>query len=240
MATNLELPRERSFPATSRAAARTYVEGVIRAEQRKTVRARRAPQLVAGLAVGVVTLGGAAAAAVYLPSRGPLGPAERSRVSRIGNPAFIDVVGPGRKVLGYTPRSYVVRGTAATRAIPVYGQNLKSVVGHLYTGRGFVPAGAKSVGSSCEPVVLLYGNDSTEIPCARGLVSVPDVVNDAVPAATAILSGDGLPVNVVNVQSYKVALGHVVAQSPPAGTRVSPHTNVTIYNSFDASGSTGK
>lgn len=65
-------------------------------------------------------------------------------------PDFISAVGPDGEIVGYVAKEAILGlGPVATDAdgrpsdlpIPVYGDDLQTVVGHFYPARGFVPIG---------------------------------------------------------------------------------------------------
>lgn len=58
-------------------------------------------------------------------------------------PDFIAVADPPGVVVGYTPQRFIVSPDLAggPKPEPVYGEDLTTLVGHTYPGRGFVPIG---------------------------------------------------------------------------------------------------
>jgi hypothetical protein len=63
-------------------------------------------------------------------------------------PDFIAVAGRDGGIAGYVPRSYLLPEPTTTTGrpveadIPVYGNDLQTLIGHMVAGKGFVPLGA--------------------------------------------------------------------------------------------------
>lgn len=93
-----------------------------------------------GLIVGVGTI-------LAGPSRGPIPPEAFPRdggvIDRSRVPDFIPALGPDGEVVGWVSKDLAVpeADSAARDAIPVYADDLKTIVGHMVRGHGFVPAG---------------------------------------------------------------------------------------------------
>ncbi len=71
----------------------------------------------------------------------PGGPMDMSLV-----PDFVAASGPDGSIVGYVPKSYLqpppyAPGLVAVPPIPVYADDLKTLVGHMYPSKGFVPLG---------------------------------------------------------------------------------------------------
>ena len=62
-------------------------------------------------------------------------------------PDFIAVAAPDGGIAGYVPKAYlfpdvsVANGRPGPTDVPVYGEDLRTLVGHMVAGRGFVPVG---------------------------------------------------------------------------------------------------
>jgi hypothetical protein len=115
---------------------------------------------------------------------------------------------------------------------PVFGNDLKTVVGHLYPGAGFVAVGG-SPSAACSPVGTIgisAAGTTTEhtYPCVTQVL--PNVVGLFTPTALAEISSLGITNNVINVHSATVPPGHIVSMSPPAGSRLFGHGPVTLTN----------
>lgn len=59
-------------------------------------------------------------------------------------PDFVQALGRDGEVVGYVPRTAlgIYNGTADLDVIPVYADDLATLVGHMVAGIGFVPLGA--------------------------------------------------------------------------------------------------
>ncbi len=105
-------------------------------------RASVAPVLLFLLGFGVAALG-IATAADAAPTKGRIpdeaflsnGDIDSNRV-----PLFVAVWGRDETIAGYVPREYIL-GLPDAPNWPVYGDDLKTIVGHMFPDRGFVPLG---------------------------------------------------------------------------------------------------
>ncbi len=234
--TNAELlPPNRSMPSDRMLASRRQLESISEGRTR-TWRWRLNRGAVAGIGV-TVALAGGASAAVYLPTKGPI-PPSRNGVSDLNSvPDFLSVASGG-KVVGYAPKGDILpnSGHAPIPAgpIPVYGADLRRLVGHLYPGIGYVALGQSPASATCRPEWTIQGTTSGRtvrlIPCPSIMVTLPNVVGMSTPTAAAKLSGLGVSLNVVNVPKGPSPRGTIVAMMPSAGTRVSARSTVTIEN----------
>jgi len=177
---------------------------------------------------------------VAFPSRGPVpinavvnGHIDLSRV-----PDFVSDISNGR-VVGYTPRADLFASASngehlgvvvAPAAKPVYGSDLKTLVGHLYPGVGFVPTGTPPSSSACVPITVVGSNEAEAIPCGSLAVDITDVVGMYTPTGVAKLSGLGLNIQVVYVKS-DVARGHILSTSPRSGSSIAVRSVVTVDSS---------
>lgn len=100
-----------------------------------------------GLSFALVSL----VAATYQPTKGPVpfGAAIPGRpIDAEAVPDFVSVLGRDGAIVGYSPKERVLRPAVApgfrgeSLPVPVYAEDLRTLVGHLVPGRGFVPAGA--------------------------------------------------------------------------------------------------
>ena len=89
-----------------------------------------------------------AAACSPLASKGTMPPAGlNGQVDASAAPDFIAVAGNDGGVAGYVPRQYLLAEPTTTVArpeepeIPVYADDLQTLIGHMVAGRGFVPVG---------------------------------------------------------------------------------------------------
>lgn len=234
--TNTELlPPSRSMPSERRLAARRQLESVSEGRTR-TWPWRLSRGAVAGIGV-TVALAGGASAAVYLPTKGPVPPSANGVIDLKQVPDFISVMGGG-KVVGYAPKGdiFPIPGAPLPGGpIPVYGADLKRLVGHLYSGIGYVALGRSPASVACRPEWTIQGATSGHrtiqlIPCPSVMVTLPNVVGMSTPTAAAELSGLGVATNVVNVPRGLSPRGTIVAMMPSPGTRVSARSTVTIEN----------
>ena len=201
--------------------------------------------VVIAVSLGV---GGGVAIAADL-TRGPVPTGSNGTLNFKQAPDFISVVGSKGQVVGYVPRSDVAAGPANTampttaigKILPVFGPDLRTLVGHLYPGVGFVALGSSPASVSCPPETTIVSNGgSASMSCPTTFVSVPNVVGESTPAAAAIMSGLGLTVNVVDVPSASVPKGVVVSMSPTADSLVASRSVETIVNSIGPNTATSK
>jgi hypothetical protein len=77
-----------------------------------------------------------------MPPPGPNGEVDPSRA-----PDFIAVAGRDGGIAGYVPKRFLFRDAATGNGLPlepdypVYGDDLRTLVGHMVAGKGFVPLG---------------------------------------------------------------------------------------------------
>jgi hypothetical protein len=158
-------------------------------------------------------------------------------------PDFIETVGRTGKVVGYVPRAYlfpVARVNAPVSSklgdvSPVYARDLKTLVGHMYPGVGFVPLGTSPTSEPCvnEYTISSEGGNTTTstIACPTTMEVVPNLVGMDLPTAMGELSGMSLNGQISYVHSSSVPGGHIVSVSPAPGTRVSARSQVRILSS---------
>ncbi len=229
--TEYELPPHRELRPQRHEAARLQLEEVVAKARPLRFRSRR---WLAVAVIAPVAIGGASAAAA-LVSKGPV-PRSPNGTLELGHaPDFVSVIGRNGKVVGYAPRADIV--SPATRGpltrplggvVPVYGRDLKTLVGHLYPGVGFVPLGSSPASEPCVPVT---DNQGETYPCQAAEVTVPDGVGEPTPTAAAELSRLGLFAQVVYVESSSVPPGHVVAVEPATGTAVDARSTIIVQSS---------
>jgi hypothetical protein len=147
-------------------------------------------------------------------------------------PDFIAVV-KNNKVVGYVPSRDLFGGTsgalAPTNPIqPVYAGNLKTLVGHMYPGAGFVGVGKSPDDVPCMSETTNGGT----IPCPAVLVAIPDVVGMYTPTAAAAISQVGFDLRFVYVHSNLVPGGDIVAMSPTPGAKVHARSVITLTSSI--------
>jgi len=71
-----------------------------------------------------------------MPAAGPNGSVDERQV-----PDFIAFVGQADHVIGWVPKAYLIDDTLPDEAIPVYADDLRTLIGHAVAGKGFVPLG---------------------------------------------------------------------------------------------------
>lgn len=207
------------------------------------MRLRRAAALVPGSALVLVLLvvGGCSPFATKgtMPPPGPNGDVDPSRA-----PDFIAVAGRDGGVAGYVPKHFLFPEPTTTIGLPVeldwpvYADDLRTLVGHMVAGKGFVPLG---VDPRTIPGFPVQEGPSLAAP-PRAATAVTMYVRSAMSLTAwfAVLAGGDL----VGGQGYNGGLGvgcidleaggHVVLlDGPPqdAGVR----TLRTIYTRGEAS-----
>jgi hypothetical protein len=173
-------------------------------------------------------------------TKGTVPPAQKGRIDFKKAPDYVSVVGKSGKIVGYAPKAYILPSTTANQpqnpelgsVAPVFGNDLKTVVGHLYPGAGFVAVG-QSPSAACSPVGTIgISADGTTTehtyPCVTQVL--PNVVGLFTPTALAEISSLGITNNVINVHSATVPPGHIVSMSPRAGSKLLGHGPVTLTN----------
>ena len=90
------------------------------------------------LVVAVVTLAscGVVATRGTMPPAGRDGSLDKSQV-----PDFVAFVGQADHVIGWVPREYLIGDKPPGEEIPVYADDLHTLIGHSVPGKGFVPLG---------------------------------------------------------------------------------------------------
>jgi hypothetical protein len=224
------------MPSDRMLASRRQLESVSEGRTR-TWRWRLSRGAVAGIGV-TVALAGGASAAIYLPTKGPIPPSVNGVIDLKNVPDFLSVASGG-KVVGYAPKADILpisaRGLIPAGPIPVYGADLKRLIGHLYPGIGYLALGQSPTAAVCRPEWTIQGTATGQrtvqlIPCPSVMVMLPNVVGMSTPTAAAELSRLGVSINVVNVPRGPTPRGTIVAMEPSAGTRVSTKSTVTIEN----------
>jgi hypothetical protein len=210
------------------------------------------PAVVAVVVVtGAVTLAtnlfGSAKAPSGRPSltAGTVPPSQNGSVDLKKVPDFIATVGRTGKLVGYVPRAYLFAtnlvGSPVSSKLggvaPVYARNLKTLVGHMYPGIGFVPLGVSPTSEPCLPAwttgISTDGTVVTQaIACPSTTETLPNVVGMVTPSAAGELSGLSFDIEVINVHSISVPPGHIVSMSPAPGPAIHARTVVTIENSL--------
>jgi hypothetical protein len=210
---------------------------------RSLPRTRRAV-LAASLVVAVVAAGatflavggfGGSRPTVAMPTKGRIPQSldiTKGSVDLKDIPDFIAVV-KNNKVVGYVPSRDLFGGTlralAATNPIlPVYASDLKTLVGHMYPGVGFVAVGKSPDDVPCTNETTTEGT----IPCPAVLVAIPDVVGMYTPTAAAAISQVGFDLRFVYVHSNSVPGGDIVAMSPTPGAKVHARSVITLTSSI--------
>jgi hypothetical protein len=156
-------------------------------------------------------------------------------------PDFIATLDRNGKLVGYIPRKYLFPSPDQPEKIgdiaPVYAANLKTLVGHMYPGVGFVPLGKSVQSLPCNPITFFGavagGSVTTSTaPCPIVTETVPNVVGRFTPTGVGMLQQAGVMADVENEHSQTVPGGHIVRTSPSAGARVPARTPVLVINSL--------
>jgi hypothetical protein len=91
------------------------------------------------------------AVAMHLSTKGPVPPEAAvpgQAIDPNAVPDFVSVLGRDGTIVGYSPKDLILNPKVAPgflgqpHSIPVYGDDLKTLVGQLIPDRGFVPVGA--------------------------------------------------------------------------------------------------
>jgi len=215
------------------------LRSVLFASRRRALIGSSASLVVVVGALAIVT-GGFGVLGAAGPTKGKM-PYEPGKIVPYGSIPDYVVVSIGPNVTGYTPKAYIaspngpsgnsVQGLPA----PVYASNLTTLLGHDYSGIGFVPLGKSPWSQPCHvdtvTEVGLNGQTSTTIPCPSTTIVVPNVIGMVTPTAVGELSGLGVAVVVQNVHSQTVSPGHIVSISKPAGSTVHARQAIVVDNS---------
>jgi len=231
-----QLPPDRSLPRQRHAAARAQLQRYATSRRERVVQRWRGAAVAMGLGLGLAVAGGAAAGTVYL-TRGPI-PTVNGRLDVALAPDFIRVASSGLAV-GYVPKRYILPsgpGTPANGLVgeiaPVYGPDLKTLVGHMYPGIGYVALGTSLRSVSCTPESDEENGTTSTLPCPSVTETVPDVAGMSTPEGVVALQEAGVLAVVENAHSRAVPGGHIVRTSPRAGARVPARTPVVVVNSL--------
>lgn len=192
------------------------------------------------VAVGVIlvatnALGPGGSPSLAAPTFGTIPSAKGGHLDVKAIPDYVATLGRNGQVVGYVPRGDLFpasKSSAVGGVIPVYGKDLKTLVGHMYPGVGFVSLGMAPTAEPCVPVTTVDNGTSQSVACPSTTVSVPNVAGSSTPAAAAEISGMSLGVQVISVHSTVVPSGHIVSVSPSAGTVVSARSVITLENSL--------
>ena len=112
------------------------------------------------LAVVLATLVLTSSACNLGASRGTMPPADANgAVDPSAVPDFIAYSGHADRIIGWVPKSYLVEpeqhcGGPQCDPIPVYADDLVTLIGHDVPGRGFVPLGVDPAAVPERPVVV--------------------------------------------------------------------------------------
>ena len=231
----IQIPEERSLPVGRHAAARSQLEGYATSWRERLGRRWHHLGIVIGLGIGLSVAGGAAAGTIYL-TKGPI-PMVNGQPDIQRAPDFIRIASGG--VTGYVPRAYILPpepdkpATALLGSIaPVYGPDLKTLIGHMYPGVGLVPLGKSPADEPCIPSSVTEDGTTSTIPCQSVTETVPDVVGWSTPTAMAAMSKTGLSALPENAHSPTVPAGHVIRTSLAPGSRVPARSQIFVFNSL--------
>ncbi len=109
--------------------------------------------------VGLAMLVFASSACGLGASRGTMPPADANgEVDPSAVPDFIAYAGRADQIIGWVPKSYLIDPAEHCRGpqcdpIPVYADDLSTLIGHDVPGRGFVPLGVDPATAPERPVV---------------------------------------------------------------------------------------
>ena len=106
----------------------------------------------AAIVAASVAAGGCGAS----PTRGPIPDDARDangQVDRSRAPDFIPALGHRGEVVGYVSKHHALPDPADADldAVPVFTEDLRTLVGHMVAGRGFVPLGSDPASVSGPP-----------------------------------------------------------------------------------------
>lgn len=117
-------------------------------------RRRTSRTLLAALGVGILAVTVGAVSALGSPTRGPIPPeafpAEGGPIDQELVPDYIPALGQDGEEVGWVAKELAVPvvDPGNRQLIPVYADDLKTVVGHMVGGYGFAP-----LGTDLEPLV---------------------------------------------------------------------------------------
>lgn len=112
------------------------------------------------IAFGLATILLTSSACSFGASRGTMPPPEANgEVDPSAVPDFISYVGRTDRIIGWVPKSYLLEPGQRCRGpqcdpIPVYADDLATLIGHDVPGRGFVPLGVDPAAVPERPVVV--------------------------------------------------------------------------------------
>jgi hypothetical protein len=163
-------------------------------------------------------------------------------------PDFVATLERSGKLVGYVPRAYLfpvthVNAPASSKlggVAPVYARDLKTLVGHMYPGVGFVPLGRSPASEPCIPGSMGGKTASgttynRPIACPSTIEVVPNLLGMYTPTAMGALSEASLQGQVSYAHSRTVADGDVVSICPPPGAKVHALSEVKVVSSIGPS-----
>lgn len=231
----IQVPPERSLPARRQVVARAQLEQHATSWRERLGRRWHHLGVVIALGIGFSVAGGATAGTIYL-TKGPI-PTVNGQLDTQRAPDFIRIATSG--VTGYVPRAYILPpepnkpGNALLLSVaPVYGSDLKTLIGHMYPGVGFVPLGKSPADEPCLRGSVTENGTTSTIPCPSVTETVPDVVGWSTPTAMGALSQSGLSAIPENAHSPTVPAGHVIRTSLDPGSRVPARSEILVFNSL--------
>lgn len=232
---NLPPVPERPLPPDRHVAARRQLQEVVSRPRRLFFGRFRRAGVALGIGIGLSLAGGAAAATLYL-TKGPVPSPTNGHIPSSKVPDFVSVDGHSGTVVGYTPRTYVAPRPGhrlESGVAPVYASNLKTLIGHLYPGVGYVPLGTNPATLSCVPEATVSNGTTSTVPCPSSTSALPDVIGMSTPAGVVKLQQSaGVSVTVQNGPSATIPEGHIVSTSPRPGTEVRARSQVVVINSL--------
>lgn len=105
-------------------------------------RHRRATAVVGLVLLASLAFTSIGLAAGQTPTKGPIPPEafKNGTIDKTVVPDFIPALNRDGFVAGYVAKNLAIPdGEGSAEPVPVYAEDLETVVGHMYPGRGFVP-----------------------------------------------------------------------------------------------------
>jgi hypothetical protein len=177
-------------------------------------------------------------------TKGTIPPSTDGTIDTKKVPDFISALGRDGEIVGYIPRAYLLPrlpnqpvNSELGAIAPVYAGNLKTLVGHMYPGVGFVALGSSPVSQPCTPITTFgktAGGQVTtgSIACPSTVETVPNIVGSYTPTAMGQLSGDSLQASIRYVHTCSVTGGHVISVTPAPGSKLAARSPVEVVSSI--------
>ena len=201
--------------------------------------------VLALVTTGVIVVSGSRSVhpseAVAAETKGTIPASTNGKINTKKVPDFISTWGRDGKIVGYIPRAYLFpepnQPVKVGGIAPVYASNLKTLVGYMYPGVGYVALGESPASQPCMPAITMgrtaNGQTTTgTIPCPSTVETVPNIVGLSLPTAMGQLSAEGLQASISYVHSSTVPGGHVISVMPIPGTEVPARSMLTVVSSL--------